>query len=316
MSTAIAADNPERAAAAARGLRELHRGELLAEVSAEKRTLAIAGTHGKTTTSSMAAHALLRMGEDPAYLIGGELRTTGRNAAWGDGGVARRRGRRVRPLVPAAVAAALGRHEHRARPPRDVRLAGRRSRRRSASSSPGRDASSSGTAPTRRRSWTASGIGEAAFFRADDVELTPGRLGVHLGGAARAPAACRARTTSLNAAAALTACVMMGLPREDAGRDARGLPWRRAPLRGAGHAPRRARPSSTTTPTTRPRSRRRSPPRGRCEPPPARRRLPAAPVLAHAAARPRVRRGARGRRRRLRPRRSTPRARRRRTSRA
>jgi UDP-N-acetylmuramate--alanine ligase len=85
VSTAIAADNPERAAAAARGLRELHRSELLAEVSAEKRTLAIAGTHGKTTTSSMAAHALLRMGEDPSYLIGGELRTTGRNAAWGAG---------------------------------------------------------------------------------------------------------------------------------------------------------------------------------------------------------------------------------------
>jgi UDP-N-acetylmuramate--alanine ligase len=54
-------------------------------VTAEKRCIAVAGTHGKTTTTSMIAHALLSIGADPAYLIGGELRTTGSNAGWGSG---------------------------------------------------------------------------------------------------------------------------------------------------------------------------------------------------------------------------------------
>ena len=85
VSTAIPADNAERAAGRARGLRELHRSELLAEVTRRKRLIAVAGTHGKTTTTSMLAHALLAGGHDPAYLIGGELRTTGTNAAWGEG---------------------------------------------------------------------------------------------------------------------------------------------------------------------------------------------------------------------------------------
>ncbi len=85
VSTAIPAANPERAAARERGLRELHRGELLGQVAAEKRLIAVAGAHGKTTTTSMVAHALLELGTDPGYLIGGELRSTGTNAAWGAG---------------------------------------------------------------------------------------------------------------------------------------------------------------------------------------------------------------------------------------
>jgi len=85
VSTAIAAANPERAAARERGLRELHRGALLAQVSRLRRTIAVAGTHGKTTTASMAVHALLALGHDPSYLIGGELRSTGTNAALGSG---------------------------------------------------------------------------------------------------------------------------------------------------------------------------------------------------------------------------------------
>ena len=84
-STAIAADNPERVAARERGLAELHRSELLAQVSALRPTIAVAGTHGKTTTTSMVVHALRGCGMDPAYLIGGELRSTGSNAGWGDG---------------------------------------------------------------------------------------------------------------------------------------------------------------------------------------------------------------------------------------
>jgi UDP-N-acetylmuramate--alanine ligase len=85
VSTAIAADNPERMAGRQRGLREIHRGALLGELSRLRRTIAIAGTHGKTTTSSMAAHALLAIGREPSYVIGGELTTTGTNAALGAG---------------------------------------------------------------------------------------------------------------------------------------------------------------------------------------------------------------------------------------
>ena len=84
-STAIAPDNPERAEARRRGLPDRPRADLLGELSALKRTIAVAGAHGKTTTTSMAAHILLRCGLQPAYLIGGALTTTGLNADWGDG---------------------------------------------------------------------------------------------------------------------------------------------------------------------------------------------------------------------------------------
>ncbi|HEY0345181.1 MAG TPA: UDP-N-acetylmuramate--L-alanine ligase [Solirubrobacteraceae bacterium] len=85
VSTAIPATNPERAAARERGLRELHRGALLGQLSRRRRTIAVGGTHGKTTTASMAAHALLALGWEPSYVIGGELTTTGTNAAAGTG---------------------------------------------------------------------------------------------------------------------------------------------------------------------------------------------------------------------------------------
>src|SRR3954469_15563940 len=81
----IPADNPERLAALERGLRVMPRAELLGELTALKRVIAVAGAHGKTTTASMAAHALLGAGLEPGYLIGGELRTTGLNADWGAG---------------------------------------------------------------------------------------------------------------------------------------------------------------------------------------------------------------------------------------
>jgi UDP-N-acetylmuramate--alanine ligase len=79
VSTAIPADNPERVA------RAQPRAELLRELTALKRVIAIAGAHGKTTTTSMAAHALLGAGMAPGYLIGGALRTTGEHADWGAG---------------------------------------------------------------------------------------------------------------------------------------------------------------------------------------------------------------------------------------
>jgi len=80
-STAIAAENPERGT----GAPELHRADLLAEIAALRRCVAVTGTHGKTTTSGMIVHVLRGCGMDPSYVIGGELRDTDSNAAWGSG---------------------------------------------------------------------------------------------------------------------------------------------------------------------------------------------------------------------------------------
>jgi UDP-N-acetylmuramate--alanine ligase len=90
VSTAIREDNPELARARQRGQRVLHRGELLAEVCELRRLIAVAGTHGKTTTAGMLAHAMRELGGDPCFLLGGELPTTAAggeavNAAWGEG---------------------------------------------------------------------------------------------------------------------------------------------------------------------------------------------------------------------------------------
>jgi len=73
VSTAIGEGNPELAVARERGLTVRHRSELLAELCAERRTIAIAGTHGKTTTTGMVVPALRRLGLDPDYFVGGEL---------------------------------------------------------------------------------------------------------------------------------------------------------------------------------------------------------------------------------------------------
>ncbi len=80
-SSAIAAENPERTAAG----RLLHRSELLAEIAALKRCLAVSGAAGKTTTAAMIVQILQGCGMDPAYAVGAELRATGLNAAWGQG---------------------------------------------------------------------------------------------------------------------------------------------------------------------------------------------------------------------------------------
>jgi UDP-N-acetylmuramate--alanine ligase len=81
-STAVAPGNPERRAAHGR---ELHRADLLAQIAALRRCIAVTGTHGKTTTAAMLVHALQRCGLDPAYVVGGELRSTDSNAGWGQG---------------------------------------------------------------------------------------------------------------------------------------------------------------------------------------------------------------------------------------
>ena len=90
VSTAVGEDNPELAKARGRGQPVIHRGELLAELCAEKRLLAVAGTHGKTTTAGMLVHVLRAMDTDPGFLLGGELPGAGEdggpgNAGWGAG---------------------------------------------------------------------------------------------------------------------------------------------------------------------------------------------------------------------------------------
>src|SRR5580704_17986576 len=85
LSSAIRADNPELAEATRRGLRVMHRAAALASVMAGRRVIAVAGTHGKTTTTSMLTTVLRDTGADPGYVIGGILNETGLGAEDGAG---------------------------------------------------------------------------------------------------------------------------------------------------------------------------------------------------------------------------------------
>ncbi|HEY0696788.1 MAG TPA: UDP-N-acetylmuramate--L-alanine ligase, partial [Micromonospora sp.] len=84
-STAIPADHVELAEARRRGLRVLHRSEALAAAMTGRRTIAVAGTHGKTTTTSMVTMVLQRAGLDPSFVIGGEISEAGSNGHHGTG---------------------------------------------------------------------------------------------------------------------------------------------------------------------------------------------------------------------------------------
>lgn len=85
VSTAISADNPEVLAARARHIPVVPRAEMLAELMRLRRGIAIAGTHGKTSTTSMAASVLAEAGMDPTFVIGGRLNSAGTNAQLGQG---------------------------------------------------------------------------------------------------------------------------------------------------------------------------------------------------------------------------------------
>jgi UDP-N-acetylmuramate--alanine ligase len=85
VSTAIRPDNPELVEAQRRGLRVLHRAAALASVMLDHQGIAVAGTHGKTTTTSMITTVLLHCGADPSYVIGGILAESGVGAALGAG---------------------------------------------------------------------------------------------------------------------------------------------------------------------------------------------------------------------------------------
>jgi UDP-N-acetylmuramate--alanine ligase len=85
VSSAIRADNPELARAAELGIPVVHRSDALARLMDGLRPIAVAGTHGKTTTTSMLAVSLTELGLKPSYAIGGDLDVPGTNALHGEG---------------------------------------------------------------------------------------------------------------------------------------------------------------------------------------------------------------------------------------
>jgi len=85
VSTAIPPGNPEVAEASRRGLPVLTRAQALASIAARRRCVAVSGTHGKTTTTSMLSLVLMEAGLRPSFLIGGDVNEIGTNAVWDTG---------------------------------------------------------------------------------------------------------------------------------------------------------------------------------------------------------------------------------------
>ena len=216
VSTAIGADNAERAAGRARGLREIHRGALLGELSRLRRTIAIAGTHGKTTTASMAAHALLSLGWEPTFVIGGELRPPGEggqatNAAYGAGewlvveaDESDRSFLKLTPEIGVVTNIELDHHTTYASHVELERAFGAflcNALRRVVAD-----------VPTAESFLDRVGIVEAAFAGASDIELSANGSRFVWAGQAVSLAVPGAHNVA-NAVAALTACTIAGAPR-------------------------------------------------------------------------------------------------------
>jgi UDP-N-acetylmuramate--alanine ligase len=85
ISSAVNESNPEVAAARERGIPVIRRAEMLAEIMRLKQGVAIAGTHGKTTTTSLTGMVLTEAGFDPTIVVGGQVRILGTNARLGKG---------------------------------------------------------------------------------------------------------------------------------------------------------------------------------------------------------------------------------------
>lgn len=86
-SSAIPDDNPEVVAARAAGIPVLKRADFLGQLMAGKTGIAVAGTHGKTTTTAMIAWVLTALGQEPSFIVGGVLRNLGVNARAGKGNI-------------------------------------------------------------------------------------------------------------------------------------------------------------------------------------------------------------------------------------
>ena len=85
-STAVASDNPELVEAQRRGVPVLRRADLLAALCCQRRTAAVAGTHGKTTTTALLALALRGAGLRPSFVVGADVPSLDHGAHWDDGG--------------------------------------------------------------------------------------------------------------------------------------------------------------------------------------------------------------------------------------
>ena len=84
-SSSIPENHPERVAAKAKGMRLIHRSEALAELCRGKFTIAVTGTHGKTTTTALVGMVLKEAGRDPSIVVGGVVNSFGGNACYGQG---------------------------------------------------------------------------------------------------------------------------------------------------------------------------------------------------------------------------------------
>ena len=120
VSTAIKRDNPELVAARAQRLPVVRRAEMLAELMRLKSCVAIAGTHGKTTTTSMVAALLDAGGLDPTVINGGIINAYGTNARLGAGDWMVVEADEMRRHVPEAAGRHRHRHQHRPRAPRPL----------------------------------------------------------------------------------------------------------------------------------------------------------------------------------------------------
>ena len=270
-STAIPQDHLELVEARRRGLRVLHRSEALAAAMTGRQTIAVAGTHGKTTTTSMVTLILQHAGQDPSFVIGGEISEVGSNAHHGTGEYfvaeadeSDRSFLLYRPYV-------VDRHQHRRRPPQHVRRPGRAGGgvRRV------RPAHRSGRLRGRRAPTTRAPGGWPSTLRADgrtgssptataddaDLRLTDDRL-VGAGVRYQADAATASRSArsgcrcpvghlGLNSAAAVLTALRARAAAVGPGRGARRVPGvrRRFERKGVAGGVR----STTSTRTTRPR---------------------------------------------------------------
>ena len=121
ISSAVSQENPEVAGALARRIPVVPRAEMLGELMRFRYAIAVAGTHGKTTTTSLTSSILAEGGEDPTFVIGGLPQERGHQCAPRRRQVSRRRSRRERCLVPAPESDDRDRHQHRQRSSRHAR---------------------------------------------------------------------------------------------------------------------------------------------------------------------------------------------------
>ncbi len=259
-STAIPKDHLEIVEARRRGLRVLHRSEALAAAMVGRRAIAVAGTHGKTTTTSMTTVVLQHAGLDPSFVIGGEISEAGSNGHHGTGDSLRGRGRRERPVVPALQAVRLDHHQHRRRSPEHLRRPGRACRPAFEEFCRQTDpagfvvtcADNEGTRELAAQSCARSGLTVYTYGEAADADLRLTEIATTAAGSAlpghprrgsrSVRSACRSPggSSALNSAAALLTAVKLGVDVAYDRRVAGVLPGGAAPVRAQGHCRRRA----------------------------------------------------------------------------